>query len=32
MLMNDRMKRKYVLAYCNLFLKLDLTFVNRSTK
>ena len=29
MLVNDRMKTKYVLAFCNSFLKIDLNFVNR---
>ena len=30
MLMNDRMKRKYVLAFCNLFLKIDLNCIDKS--
>ena len=29
MLMNDRMKTKYVLDFCNSFLKIDLNCVNR---
>ena len=29
MLMNDRKKTKYVLAFCNSFLKIDLNCVNR---
>ena len=29
MLKNDRMKTKYVFAFCNLFLKIDLNCVNR---
>ena len=30
--MNDRMKTKYVLAFCNSFLKINLNCVNRLKK